>query len=84
MTNQIKQARALSETVLELKRMCNLPGYFMKSLASRPDVNFTLRMTVEGNKRYEFYIPMGTVFDTSLDYYGYQKLMTMFDYKELN
>ena len=79
---KIDAAKSGQNIVLDMKTMCNLSQTFMKKLAARNNCSFTIRLKYK-NKLYEFYIPAGTVFDTSLPYYGPEKLMEMFEYKEL-
>ncbi len=69
-------------TTLNMKTMCNLSQAFMKRLASKNNCDFVIKL-VWNNKPYEFYVPAGTQFDTSLEYYGVAKLMEMFEYKQL-
>lgn len=75
----IDAAKPGQNIVLDMKMMCNLSQEFMKKLASKNTCSYTLRLIYK-NKLYEYYIPAGAVFDTSLEYYGPEKLMEMFEY----
>lgn len=75
----IDVAKPGQNIVLDMKMMCNLSQEFMKKLASKNTCSYTLRLIYK-NKLYEYYIPAGAVFDTSLEYYGPEKLMEMFEY----
>ena len=76
---KIDAAKSGQNVVLDMKTMCNLSQAFMKRLASKNNCSFTIRLMYQ-HKLYEFYIPAGTSFDTSLEYCGPEKLMEMFDY----
>lgn len=75
----IDAAKPGQNIVLDMKMMCNLSQEFMKKLASKNTCSYTLRLIYK-NKLYEYSIPAGAVFDTSLEYYGPEKLMEMFEY----
>lgn len=75
----IDAAKPGQNIVLDMKMMCNLSQEFMKKLASKNTCSYTLRLIYK-NKLYEYRIPAGAVFDTSLEYYGPEKLMEMFEY----
>lgn len=75
----IDVAKPGQNIVLDMKMMCNLSQEFMKKLASKNTCSYTLRLIYK-NKLYEYYIPAGAVFDTSLEYCGPEKLMEMFEY----
>ncbi len=52
----------------------------MQEIASRPDVNFVIRFTYNGVS-YDVLIPAGTTIDTSCDWYGPLKLMSLYTTK---
>lgn len=79
---QIEWASPSKISVLEMKTLCSLPKYFMQMIDQKKDCDFTLRFTYE-KKHYELYIPAGTEFEHDLDWYGPEKLLTMFEYKVL-
>ncbi len=79
---KIDAAKSGQNIVLDMKTMCNLSQTFMKKLASKNNCSFTIKLKYL-NKSYEFYIPAGTSFNTDLEYYGPEKLMEMFEYKQL-
>ena len=80
---KIDAAKSGQTIVLEMKTMCTLSNEFMKKIAEKNNCSFTIRFKYN-NKLYEVYIPAGTTFDTSLEYYGPECLMGMFEYKQLN
>ncbi len=79
---KIDAAKSGQSIVIDMKTMCNLSQAFMKKLAEKNSTSFTIKL-IYNNKPYEFYVPAGTQFDTSLPYYGPEKLMEMFEYKQL-
>lgn len=79
---QIDSAKSGSNTVLDLRDNCNLSQDFMKRLAKKNDCNFTIKFEYK-HVHYELDIPAGTKFDTSLEWYGPEKLMEMFTFRKL-
>ena len=80
---QIENAQIGQNVVLDMKWMNSLSSAFMKRLAQKNSSSYTIRFIYD-KKQYEVYIPQGAVYDTSLKYYGPEKLMEMFEYKQLN
>lgn len=70
-------------TVLEMGLWNSLPNKLMVKINQKKDCSFIIRFTYN-RKKYEVYIPAGTQFDTTLDWYGPEKLISMFEYKELD
>ena len=79
---QVEWASPAKVSILEMTTLCSLPNYFMKMIDAKKNCDFTMRFTYN-KKHYEVYIPAGTQFDNSLDWYGPEQLLAMFEYKEL-
>lgn len=75
---------AKGDVVLELGLWNSIPDWVMKDIATRRDINITIRY-MYNHKLYEVVVPKGVpiTLDPQIKYYGPKKLAQMFGAKEL-
>lgn len=86
MTNrltQISQAKAGQTITLKMGMTNNLPKWFMAKIAEKNDVNFKIQIQYE-HQNYEISIPRGTAVDLNEEWYGPEKLMSLYATQRMN
>lgn len=66
--------------ICEMGRWNAYPRWFFEKLATRPDVDITLKFLYE-KKPYTVYLPVGTKIDTSCEWYGPMKICSLYPYE---
>lgn len=66
--------------ICEMGRWNAYPKWFFEKLATRPDVNITLKFLYQ-NKQYTVSIPAGTKIDTECDWYGPMKICSLYQFE---
>ena len=79
---QYEQAKSGQTIKLDLKNWNSIPKSFFEELAKRRDITTTIRF-IYNHKVYEFTIERGQSVDTSVDYYGPEKLIQLYGAKEV-
>ncbi len=81
-TDKYVQAKSGQTIKIDLKDWNSIPKSFFEELAKRRDITTTIRF-VYNHKVYEFTIERGQTVDTSVDYYGPEKLIQLYGAKEV-
>lgn len=81
-TEKYVQAKSGQTIKIDLKDWNSIPKSFFEELAKRRDITTTIRF-VYNHKVYEFTIERGQTVDTSVDYYGPEKLIQLYGAKEV-
>ena len=76
------QAKSGQTIKIDLKDWNSIPKSFFEELAKRRDITTVIRF-VYNHKVYEFVIARGQTVDTSVDYYGPEKLIQLYGAKEV-
>lgn len=77
--NKLKNAKTGDSVLLESGLWHSFSKKTMQEIANRRDIDVVITLTYKG-VNYKITIPKGTKFDTSLDWYGPEKLKQMFGY----
>ena len=77
--NKLKDAKTGDSVLLESGLWHSFSKKTMQEIANRRDIDVVITLTYKG-VNYKITIPKGTTFDTSLDWYGPEKLKQMFGY----
>ena len=77
--NKLKDAKTGDAVLLESGLWHSFSKKTMQEIANRRDIDVVITLTYKG-VNYKITIPKGTTFDTSLDWYGPEKLKQMFGY----
>ena len=81
-TEKFVQAKSGQTIKIDLKDWNSIPKSFFEELAKRRDITTVIRF-VYNHKVYEFMIARGQTVDTSVDYYGPEKLIQLYGAKEV-
>ena len=79
---RIRDAKANDTVTFSSKYWNSYPKTFFEKLAERRDITVQIRFTYK-HKDYEFTIERGQTVDTSIDYYGPEKLIQLYGAKEV-
>ena len=76
-TKQILRAKSGQTITVDIGYWDSLPKSFFEALANKRDITVKVKFMYKG-KHYEFMIAPGQTIDTSLDYYGPEKLIQLY------
>lgn len=79
-SERVLKAGQNASIVCDMDRWNVYPRWFFEKLATRPDVNITLKFIYE-HKQYTVYIPAGTKIDTSCEWYGPLKVTSLYKFE---